>query len=171
VLASLLVFDLGITFAHAASHHVTLLWRFHAVHHSVARMYGMNGILKHPVHQVIEMAAGTLPLVLLGLPQDVATALAFLTAIQLLMQHSNVDANTGPFRRWHAGVELHRLHHRKEPGRGDVNFGPFTTLGDRILGTRDAEIGKRLGPGELGIESQPDYPVAWARQMIQPFHP
>lgn len=169
VLISLLVFDLGITFAHAASHRVSLLWRFHAVHHSVERMYGMNGILKHPVHQAIEMTAGTLPLVLLGLPQDVAIALACLTALQLLLQHSNVDVNTGPFRRWHAGAELHRLHHRKEPGRGDVNFGLFTTLGDRILGTLDDDLEERLGPGDLGIGAQPDYPVAWTEQMVQPF--
>lgn len=47
--------------------------------------------------------------------------------------------------------ELHRLHHRKEPGRGDVNFGLFTTLGDRILGTLDDDLEERLGGGDLGI--------------------
>lgn len=77
--------------------------------------------------------------------------------------------NTGPFRRWHAGAELHRLHHRKEPGRGDVNFGLFTTLGDRILGTLDDDLGERLGPGDLGIGAQPDYRAAWTEQMIRPF--
>ncbi len=169
VLAALLVFDLGITLAHFASHRVAWLWRFHAVHHSVERMYGVNGILKHPVHQAIEMIAGTAPLVAIGLPLEVAKALALLTALQLLLQHSNVDSNTGFLRRWFAGSELHRLHHRKEPGRGDVNFGLFTTLGDRLLGTLDGELGTRLGSDDLGIQAEPDYPAGYAAQLARPF--
>ncbi len=169
VLAALLVLDLGITFTHAASHRVAWLWRFHAVHHSVTRMYGPNGILKHPVHQTIEMAVGTLPLLLLGLPRSVACALAVLTALQLLLQHANVDVDTGPLRRWHAGAELHRLHHRRAPGRGDVNFGLFTTLGDRILRTLDLDLAERVADGDLGIEAEPDYPRAYLDQLIRPF--
>ncbi len=169
VFAALLVFDLGITLAHFASHRIAWLWRFHAVHHSVERMYGMNGILKHPVHQAIEMIAGTAPLVAIGLPLEVAKALALLTALQLLLQHSNVDSNTGFLRRWFAGAELHRLHHRKEPGRGDVNFGLFTTIGDRLFGTLDADRTTRLGSGDLGIEAEPDYPVGYFDQLARPF--
>ncbi len=169
LLFALLVFDLGITFAHYASHRAERLWRFHAVHHSVRRMYCLNGILKHPVHQAIEMAAGTAPLVLLGLPGDIALALASLTALQLLAQHANVDAVTGPFRRWYAGPEHHRLHHRQQPGLGDVNFGLFTTLGDRVLGTLDDGSGRPVRSEDLGIEGDPDYPVDWVSQMAQPF--
>src|SRR5262245_28394399 len=47
---AILIADVGITFAHWASHRVELLWRFHAVHHSVERLYGFNGLMKHPFH-------------------------------------------------------------------------------------------------------------------------
>ena len=95
VLLAVLVADAGITLAHYASHRVDLLWRFHAVHHSVKRMYGFNGLMKHPVHQAIETVVGTTPLVLMGLPPAVATALVFCVAVQWLLQHSNVDYSVG----------------------------------------------------------------------------
>ena len=78
---AILVADLGITLAHYASHRIPALWRLHAVHHSVERMYGFNGLLKHPLHQAIELAAGVAPLVLMGMPQDVAWLVAFAVAI------------------------------------------------------------------------------------------
>ncbi|WP_411157460.1 sterol desaturase family protein, partial [Nocardia farcinica] len=39
VLIAILVADFGITLAHYASHKIAILWRFHAVHHSVQRFY------------------------------------------------------------------------------------------------------------------------------------
>ncbi len=58
VLFAVVVLDIGITVVHWWSHRNDWLWRFHAVHHSVSRMYGFNGLVKHPVHQAIETAAG-----------------------------------------------------------------------------------------------------------------
>ncbi len=51
---ALVLADLGITLAHLASHRYAPLWRLHAVHHSVTRMYGFNGLMKHPLHLVAE---------------------------------------------------------------------------------------------------------------------
>lgn len=41
--------DLGITLMHWLSHRSALLWRLHAVHRSVHRIYGLNGLMKHPL--------------------------------------------------------------------------------------------------------------------------
>lgn len=170
VLAAIPVLDLGITLAHHASHRWSWLWRFHAVHHSAERLYGFNGLMKHPVHQGIEMAAGSLPLVLLGMPIEVGMALAFCTAVQLLVQHSNVDFSLGPLRPWIAAAEIHRLHHRRKAADGNVNFGLFTTLGDRLLGTcRDVPETMRLRSADLGIEVEPDYPRSYVAQLLRPF--
>lgn len=150
VLLAILVLDAGITLTHYASHRVPLLWRFHAVHHSVRRMYGFNGLMKHPIHQSIETLAGTLPLVALGLPTGVALALVFAVAVQLLLQHSNVHYTVGPLRRLLATNEVHRFHHLKRPELGDVNFGLFTTLWDHLLGTFHFEARGRFESEELG---------------------
>jgi sterol desaturase/sphingolipid hydroxylase (fatty acid hydroxylase superfamily) len=166
---AIVVFDAGITLAHLASHRVALLWRFHAVHHSVTRFYGFNGLMKHPVHLAIELTAGVLPLVLAGITTEVATLLAFAAALQLLMQHSNADYTLGPLRAVLVSNAAHRFHHLKWPGRGDVNFGFFTSLWDRLLGTWHHEPTRRFTSDDLGIANEPAYPVGYLEQLAAPF--
>lgn len=98
-------------------------------------MYGLNGLMKHPLHQTVEMTAGVFPVLLLGLPVSVAAALALTVAVQLLLQHSNADYRVGPLNRILALNEGHRFHHLKWAGIGDVNFGLYTLIWDRLLRT------------------------------------
>ncbi|MGH8804865.1 MAG: sterol desaturase family protein [Polaromonas sp.] len=171
LLGAILVADFGLTMTHWLSHHWPLLWRFHAVHHSVTRFYGFNGLLKHPIHQFMETAMGTALLVLAGMPQQVAGLLAFAVGLQLLLQHSNVDMRIGPLRHVLALAPVHRFHHRKWAGIGDVNFGLFTTLWDQLLGTAVFEPSARFAPGDFGIGKRPDYPQAYLDQLMEPFRP
>jgi len=169
LLLAVLIADCGITLVHYISHKHPLLWRFHAVHHSVKRMYGFNGLMKHPVHQAIETIGGTFPLILMGIPVEVAALLAFAISIQLLLQHSNVDVKIGPLRYLFALSPVHRFHHIKWPVEGDVNFGLFTTIWDRILGTAVFDADRRFSSQDLGIGREPDYPDAYLAQLAQPF--
>jgi sterol desaturase/sphingolipid hydroxylase (fatty acid hydroxylase superfamily) len=168
IVGAVLIFDLGVTLAHWASHRIGVLWRLHAVHHSVRRMYGFNGLMKHPLHQLIETAAGFAVVLAVGIPEGVAAALAACTALQLLLQHSNVDYRVGPLERWLAFNTGHRLHHLRWPGVGDVNFGLFTLIWDRMLGTYTPP-GRRVTSDELRIAKQLDYPVAYLPQLAEPF--
>lgn len=53
---------------------------------------------------------------------------------------------------------------------GDVNFGLFTCLWDHLLGTfRRADPSRRFVPGDFGVADRPDYPRAYAAQMVEPF--
>ena len=164
---AILVADFGITLMHYASHKMTLLWRVHAVHHSVRRMYGFNGLMKHPIHQSIELIAGISPLLLMGMPVDIGALLAFAVVIQLLLQHSNVDMSLGYAQYIWAVAPGHRHHHLASKEHGDVNFGLFTMLWDHLLGT--FEITRRQPrDGELGIANQPNYPLNYMEQLIKP---
>jgi sterol desaturase/sphingolipid hydroxylase (fatty acid hydroxylase superfamily) len=167
--SAILIADFGITLAHFASHRVTWLWRLHAVHHSVKRMYGFNGLMKHPLHQLIETVAGTMPLLLLGIPVEAAALLAVAVAVQLLLQHSNVDMKIGPLRYFWAIAPLHRFHHLNTAREGDVNFGLFTTLWDRLLGTAHYDPARHFSSDALGVFGAPDYPSAYLPQLIKPF--
>lgn len=169
VLAAILVADFGITVVHLASHKIGVLWRFHAVHHSITRFYGLNGLMKHPLHQTVEMAAGVAPLILIGLPVDVASVLALAVAIQLLLQHSNADYRIGPAKYVLALNEGHRFHHLKWAGIGDVNFGLFTLVWDHLLRTYSYDPARRFDSTQLGMAAKPDYPSGYLRQMIYPF--
>lgn len=169
LLLAILMADVGITLVHFASHRVRWLWRFHAVHHSVERLYGFNGLLKHPLHQALETLAGTLPLLLIGMPMDIGWLLGFAVSIQLLLQHSNVDMAIGPLAGMWAVAPVHRLHHVGSAIAGDVNFGLFTCLVDHLLGTARRD-GPRVGAGMIGIEARPDFPRGYLEQLLEPFH-
>lgn len=169
LLLAIVLADAGITLMHYASHRIAALWRLHAVHHSVERLYGFNGLMKHPLHQMLEATAGLLPLILMGIPLEAAQLLALAIAIQLLLQHSNVDMRLGPLRWVFAWAPVHRFHHMKYGRAGDVNFGLFFNLWDWLLGTAFYREGYRMGPGDLGIGSRPDFPVAYGAQLRDPF--
>lgn len=171
VLAAILIADAGLTLVHFASHKIGALWRFHAVHHSVTRFYGLNGLMKHPLHQTLEMAAGVIPLVLAGMPVTVAAALALAVAVQLLLQHSNADYRVGPLKHVLALNEGHRFHHLKWAGIGDVNFGLFTLIWDYLLRTKTYDPDRRFTSDMLGMAAHPDYPVAYLPQLAEPFRP
>jgi sterol desaturase/sphingolipid hydroxylase (fatty acid hydroxylase superfamily) len=169
VIIAVLIADIGITLAHYASHRIKVLWRLHAIHHSVKRLYGFNGLMKHPLHQTIETLAGTTPLLLMGAPQEIFMLLVVAVVLQLLLQHSNVAYFTGPFKYLLAINSVHRFHHLKTAAEGDVNFGLFTQLTDYFLGTRYFDSRRTINSDDLGIATDPDYPVSYVRQLIQPF--
>ncbi|WP_326696287.1 sterol desaturase family protein [Streptomyces sp. NBC_01754] len=171
VVAAVLIADLGITLVHFASHKIGALWRFHAVHHSVKRFYGLNGLMKHPLHQTLETSAGVAPLLLIGMPIDVASALALAVAVQLLLQHSNADYRVGALRQVLALNEGHRFHHLKWAGIGDVNFGLFTLVWDHLLGTFSYDPTRRFSSDHIGMAAKPNYPTAYLGQLAEPFRP
>nr|WP_314483621.1 sterol desaturase family protein [uncultured Pseudomonas sp.] len=169
LLMAIILADLGITLVHYASHRSTWLWRLHAVHHSVTRLYGFNGLMKHPLHQMLETLGGTLPLLMLGLPVQVAALLAFCVSVQLLLQHSNVRMCIGPLRHVFAWAPVHRLHHLKYGTHGDVNFALFLPLWDRLLGTALYLPDYALRDDDMGIGDRPDYPQAYLAQLREPW--
>lgn len=169
MLLAIFIADIGITLVHYWSHISPWLWKFHAPHHSVKRMYGFNGLMKHPLHQLMETLGGVLPLILLGISQDVAALLGFAVGLQLLLQHSNVDVKIGPLRYVLAVSPVHRFHHIKWGGEGDVNFGLFTNFTDRLLGTAFFDGGRKFTSDDLGIGKEPDYPVSYTGQLVEPF--
>ncbi|AWG48728.1 sterol desaturase family protein [Mycobacteroides abscessus subsp. abscessus] len=169
VLIAAAVADFGITLMHYASHKVPALWRLHAVHHSIKRFYGFNGLMKHPVHGGLELMAGTAPLLIMGLPQAVAEALTVLIAVQLLLQHSNADYRIGRLRVVLALNEGHRFHHLKWAGIGDVNFGLFTLVWDHLLRTFSFDPARRFHSDDLGMAAKPNYPAGYTAQLAEPF--
>jgi len=168
VIVAVLLLDLGISAMHHLSHKVNALWRFHAVHHAAERLYGFNGWMKHPLHQLLETAAGMTPLLLLGVTPPVAAAVAFCVAVQLLLQHANADYRIGPLKSVFATAEAHRFHHVRGPA-DDVNFGLFTTLWDHLAGSfrYQADAAPRE-PDAVGL-TPPVAPRRYLAQLAAPF--
>ena len=169
LLLAILIADFSMTMIHYLSHRMTWLWKLHSIHHGVHRLYSFNGLLRHPMHQLMDLAVGTLPLVLAGLPVKVAILLAFAVSVQLLVQHSNTDFALGPFQRLLAVGEVHRLHHVNWVGQGDVNFGLFFTFWDGLFGTLRFVTGRAPRAGDIGIQDDPGFPQHYLTQLGLPF--
>lgn len=169
LLVAILVADAGISLTHFFSHRYSWLWRLHAVHHAAPRLYAFNGLMKHPIHQAIELAAATVPLIVLGFGPTIAWLVGYAVAIQLLLQHSNVDMRIGKLGYVWAIAPAHRHHHIASAKDGDVNFGLFTTLWDHLLGTFVLNGRPTPRTGQLGIEGNPDFPRGYAEHLAAPF--
>ena len=69
---AVLLADVAFTWLHYISHRVMILWRLHAVHHGASRLYGFNGLVRHPLSLAFDMVLGTTPLVIAGMPVEVS---------------------------------------------------------------------------------------------------
>ncbi len=161
--------DMLFTLIHYFSHRWPLLWRLHAVHHGVPRLYGFNGIVRHPLHQMMDISLGTAPLVVLGMPVPVAVLLGFAVSVQLIVQHSNIDYALGPFRKQLAIGRIHHLHHVNWGKEGDCNFGLFFNWWDMLLGTFHPEPPRPIRAHDLGIDDVPDFPKSYQEHLAFPF--
>lgn len=169
LLIALLFADFALMMLHYLSHRIPLLWRLHAVHHGVPRLYGFNGLVRHPLHQSVDLTLGTLPLALMGMPFDVAILLGLAISIQLIVQHSNVNYELGPFRPHLSIGRIHHLHHVNWGKEGDVNFGLFLTVWDRLLGTLQLEPSRQIQADDMGVDDAPQFPKSYLEQLLFPF--
>jgi len=161
--------DFGLMYLHYLSHRFPLLWRLHAVHHGVERLYGFNGLVRHPLHQVIDMILATGPLAIAGMPVDVAILLGFSISVQLIVQHSNVAYALGPLRNHLAIGQIHHLHHVNWGTEGDCNFGLFFNIWDRMLGTFHPEPPRPITANDMGIDEIPQFPKSYVDQLVLPW--
>lgn len=168
IMISVIVLDAGVTITHWWSHRWATLWRFHAVHHGARQLYGLNGLMKHPVHLLVETFAGMAALVLLGIDSVTASALAGFVAVQLVLQHANVDYKTGPLGHWMAWNAGHRLHHVDDEVAGNVNFGLFTLVWDRLLGSYRRPDESDPVPS-VGLARHPPMPSGYLEQLALPW--
>jgi sterol desaturase/sphingolipid hydroxylase (fatty acid hydroxylase superfamily) len=117
---------------HRLMHNVPFVWRWtHQMHHSAERvdMWGANFI--HPGDLVLQVAATSLPVVVLGFPPEAALLGGFIGFFYGMFQHMNVKTP-----QWLGWViqrpEAHAVHHTR--GVHAYNYGSFP-LWDILFGT------------------------------------
>jgi len=165
-LALLLVEPCGY-FLHRAQHKFGLLWRFHAIHHSAPRLYWLSSMRNHPLDTLL-FALALLPLTLLGAPERLITIFSTTFAVQLLLQHANIDFQLGRFMGIIHLAETHQWHHSQRLEEADSNFGTATLVCDLLFGTRRiSESGS--SPRALGLAEGDSYPQDYVGQIVTPF--
>jgi sterol desaturase/sphingolipid hydroxylase (fatty acid hydroxylase superfamily) len=131
------------------------LWRAHATHHLPDRVYVLMHAVFHPFNAFLNVLAAQIPLILLGPPPGAVLLAMLLIDLQSLVSHFNADIRAGWFNYLLIGTELHRHHHRADPGPGR-NFGNTLVIWDQVFGTFDYRPGQ--APAALGVTNPREYP-------------
>jgi sterol desaturase/sphingolipid hydroxylase (fatty acid hydroxylase superfamily) len=165
-LIGLILVELGLYWKHRLAHEWPPLWRFHAVHHSVTRLWFLNTGRFHLVDTLTGLAVGMPLLLILGAPKDVMMLVSGITAIVGILTHSNVEMRCGPINYVFNTPELHRWHHSKVKAEGNKNYGENLMLFDQLFGTYFCPAHRRP-PRDIGIEHE--MPATFLGQLKAPF--
>jgi sterol desaturase/sphingolipid hydroxylase (fatty acid hydroxylase superfamily) len=134
VLAAALVSDFFYYWCHRLQH-TPLLWRFHAVHHSIRDMSAANSFhhwTEEPIHFVL---LGIPMALLIQVSGPFKEAFAALLVLQTVYNHTPTRLHLGPLSRVFVDNRFHRHHHVRDESRSGYNFGVFTTIWDQLFAT------------------------------------
>jgi sterol desaturase/sphingolipid hydroxylase (fatty acid hydroxylase superfamily) len=135
VILALLLGELVLYWAHRLAHEWPVLWRFHAIHHSVGRLWWLNTGRFHFVDSLISVVVVAAFLWLLGAPLFLLQWLAAITSFIGILTHCNVALKTACFSYIFNTPTLHRYHHSPDAKEGNVNYGENLMLWDQVFGT------------------------------------
>jgi len=166
VLLIILVADLVQYWTHRAYHEVPLLWRLHAVHHSVKCMDWMAGSGQHILELLITRTLVLAPIYVLGFSKGVIDAYIVIVGFQAVFNHANVSVRLGPLRYLIVTPNFHHWHHSQDQEALDKNYAAHYAFLDYLFGT--AVKSDRLWPEKYGVLG--DYvPDGFLRQLKFPF--
>ena len=165
VALALVASEFALYWAHRLAHEWTPLWYFHAIHHSVERLWIVNSGRFHFVDAMKSIAPGLAILLAMGAPMDVLTWLSAVGAYIGILTHCNVEMRFGPLSAIFNTPELHRWHHSMDLREGNKNYGENIMLWDWVFGTWFNE--KRRPPASIGIKEA--MPKGFPNQIVWPF--
>lgn len=158
--------DLMRYWLHRLAHESALLWRLHAVHHSVDRLYWLNTSRFHPLEKFLQMCLDSLPFLLMGVEPVVLSIYYVAYSTNGFFQHSNIAVRYGVLNYVFSSAEAHRWHHSREPREGNSNYGSTTIVWDLLFGTWYMPATRTVAA--LGLHDRTFPRTFWA-QMRAPF--
>ncbi len=165
VVLGLVIAEFGLYFAHRLAHQWPRLWCFHAVHHSVERLWIVNTGRFHFVDFMVSILLSQPLLYFVGAPKLVFLWVAAITAFVGILTHCNVDMRSGWLNQIFNTPELHRWHHSRIAAEGNTNYGENLMIFDHIFGTYFFPA--RRPPAKIGINEP--MPETFIGQLRVPF--
>lgn len=157
--------DLGKYAVHRASHERAWLWRFHLAHHDPQRIDTLNALRLHPVNVAYNAALDGIVMALFRVPPGIAAVFATLRAVVGLLQHANLDLESG--RQWLFNApSYHRTHHAMDVAESNHNFASTLLVWDRLFGT----LLRRDPPARVGVAPDDhERPSSYTGQTLYAF--
>jgi sterol desaturase/sphingolipid hydroxylase (fatty acid hydroxylase superfamily) len=166
LLLIVLVADLVQYAVHRAYHEVPLLWRLHAVHHSVQTMDWLAGSRQHLLEVILTRTLVLAPIFVLGFEKAVIDAYIVIAGFQAVFNHANVSVRLGPLRYLIVTPNFHHWHHGQDTEAIDRNYAVHFAFIDHLFGT--AVQSDRVWPERYGVVGDGVPPGFW-RQLLFPF--
>jgi sterol desaturase/sphingolipid hydroxylase (fatty acid hydroxylase superfamily) len=166
VILGIVAAEFGLYWGHRIAHEWKPLWRFHAVHHSVIRLWIINTGRFHFVDSLKSIVVSMAILVMLGAPMEVLIWLSAATAFIGMLSHCNVELRFGPLSWIFNTPELHRWHHSRDLREGNKNYSENIMLWDHLFGTFFNTRAYRP-PKNIGISEH--MPPGFLQQLAWPF--
>jgi sterol desaturase/sphingolipid hydroxylase (fatty acid hydroxylase superfamily) len=166
VLGMVLVADLTQYWVHRGFHAVPVLWRFHAIHHSIEEMDWLAGSRLHLVDVIVTRGLTYVPIFVLGFSRPALMVYVFLVAAQATFIHANVRWELRPLRRLVVTPAFHHWHHSADHEAVDKNFAVHTPLWDLLFGTFYLPS---HWPRRYGLAHGPIVSGGWVTQLLSPF--
>jgi sterol desaturase/sphingolipid hydroxylase (fatty acid hydroxylase superfamily) len=164
---AMVIGDFGAYWVHRTCHTVPLFWRIHAMHHSSQRLYVFSATRNHPANVVFAYGSQVLPLIVLGVSNEVLILVSVFTAVHGMLQHANIDLKHGWLNHVFATADLHRWHHSAHRDEECTNYGSNLIIWDWVFGTRFLPEGRtrpeRMGLGNFAL------PENWFTHLASPF--
>ena len=168
VLAGIVVYESTSYWQHRWLHRYRRLFRFHALHHSGARLEWSRAVRFHMVDIGTAGFVAYVPLVIFATPDRVFTMMGVVLSVIGLLQHGNVRVRTPRWLDWLVCTPaVHRLHHSAVREESDRNFANSVMVFDHVFGTYGAPK-RPEGPERMGLAHDP-VPRTFFAQIVSPF--
>ena len=165
VIIGLVISEIGLYGAHRLAHEWPLLWRCHAIHHSVQKLWLVNTGRFHFIDSIVSVFASVPFLLLSGISMDAVVWVSAITAYIGILTHCNVAMECGWLNYIFNTPNLHRWHHSTERELSNSNYGENLMLWDMLLGTYLYKKGCDIT--SIGIDER--IPVGFLDQLAAPF--
>ncbi len=165
VIVGLIIAEFGLYWAHRIAHESTFLWRFHAVHHSVTRLWFINTGRFHFVDTFFSIILSQPLLYLAGAPAIVFLWVSAVTAFIGVLTHCNIEMRFGAINYVFNTPGLHRWHHSMDLREGNKNYGENLMIWDLVF--RTFFNSDRRPPAVIGIDGP--MPLNFLGQLTAPF--
>lgn len=159
--------DLYYYWAHRLFHTVPVLWRFHAIHHSIEEMDWIASNRTHPVDTGITNSGFIILAILFDFSAAATIIFSFQFSCHSLLKHSNVAVGWGPLRWLYVTPTFHHWHHANVAEAYDKNFAAQFPLWDILFGT--AVMTEDHGPPQYGVDDP--VPRTFLGSLLYPLRP
>ena len=124
--------------SHRALHAFPVLWRFHRVHHCDDFVDVTTTYRTHPVETVWRFLFVVVPVWMLGIPALAVLIQRLVSATNGILEHGNIRLWApldGVLSLFWVTPNVHKIHHSRDVGETNSNYGNVLTLYDRLLRT------------------------------------